>query len=198
MAYREKQSQKNAVLLMTTKCKAEQVDVPVRQRRAASDARPVMRSKPETVLEYNKYMGGVDSSDMMLYAYLDERRTLHYWRKVVFSIIGRFVVNAYILYRQHTTEKRMTRYKFTVKLVEQLAQEYLDIKYPPVDTNVRKGFEEIPNQKEKDCCVCSDRKKAVGRKHSRTWCTKCHKGLHHYCVAKHLCKRLLLKNRYCN
>jgi hypothetical protein len=34
-------------------------------------------------------MGGNDSSDMMLYTYLDERQTVCYWKKVAFNILAR-------------------------------------------------------------------------------------------------------------
>jgi hypothetical protein len=44
-------------------------------------------------------MGGINSSDMMLYTYLDERQTVCYWEKVAFNIIARMVLNSYILYK---------------------------------------------------------------------------------------------------
>lgn len=40
------------------------------------------RVKPCIVNCYNRYMGGVDESDKMLYVYLDERRTVKYWKKL--------------------------------------------------------------------------------------------------------------------
>ena len=127
---------------------------------------------------------------MMLYMYLDERRTLKYWRKVVFSIIGRMVVNSYILYYQHTSDrKKMSRHKFTIQLVEQLSKELLDTKYPPQDDQQGPKYETIPNNKEKDCSVCSDRSKKDGRKRTRTMCKNCQKDVHHYCMPKHTCKK---------
>lgn len=53
--------------------------------------------KLDVILAYNKYMGGVDVADMMLYSYIDERKTLKFWKKVVFSIMSRMLVNLYIL-----------------------------------------------------------------------------------------------------
>ena len=43
-------------------------------------------------------MGGFDCNDMMTYFYLDERRTVKYWKKVAFNMIARMVLNAYLLY----------------------------------------------------------------------------------------------------
>jgi hypothetical protein len=188
VAYREKKSQRNPVLLMSTKEKAKNVEVTARVRR--NDPQPAQRLKPDMVLKYNMHMGGVDVSDMMLYTYLDERRTLKFWRKVTFSIIGRMVVNAYILYKQHTTHTHpMNRLKFTTKIVDSLAKEHWDTKYPPAAAAQAKGFCDIPDRKEKDCAVCSDRSQPGGRKRSRTMCAECKRGVHHYCFSKHHCKK---------
>jgi hypothetical protein len=53
--------------------------------------------KPRIVKSYKKFMGGIDSSVIMLYTYLDERRTVRYWKKVAFNIVARMVLNSYIL-----------------------------------------------------------------------------------------------------
>ncbi|GFR58536.1 PiggyBac transposable element-derived protein 4 [Elysia marginata] len=132
-------------------------------------------------------MGGVDQSDMMLYAYLNERRTVKYWKKVAFSILNRMFVNSYILYKQNTAaENPIDRYKFYVQAVEQLVEDYLGGGEALPERRQKPGVVMIPDGKEKDCCVCSDRKQPGGRKRSRTACTKCHKGLHGTCLAKHL------------
>ena len=82
----------------------------------------------------------------------------------------------------------MNWYKLTVKLIKELVKDFIDYKTPPVDPNTKKGIEDISNDKKKDCCICSDRKKPGGRKRSRTWC-KFIKSLHHYCQLKHACKK---------
>jgi hypothetical protein len=46
-------------------------------------------------------MGGIDSSDMMLYTYLAERPTVHYWKKVAYNITARMVLNSYNLYKEN-------------------------------------------------------------------------------------------------
>lgn len=97
LAYREKKSQKKNVLLLSTYEKAQNKTTTIRKRNEQTQV-----ERPAIVSEYNKHMGGVDTSDMMLYSYLDERRTLKYWKKVVFSILSRMVLNAYILYQENT------------------------------------------------------------------------------------------------
>lgn len=104
LGYREKASQKKPVLLHSTKAKAKSIEkVKVRQ------AEEIKKTKPEVINTYNMYMGGVDSSDQMLYCYLDERRTVKYWKKVVFNIFSRMILNTYIIYKENCTGKIKSR-----------------------------------------------------------------------------------------
>ncbi|KAK2578539.1 hypothetical protein KPH14_001279 [Odynerus spinipes] len=80
--------------------------------------------KAAIVAEYNKHMGGVDTSDMMQYSYLDERRAIKYWKKVVFSIFSRMVLNAYILYRNNTDGKTKTRLEFITDVIQSITTEW--------------------------------------------------------------------------
>ena len=85
--------------------------------------RPVTR--PNVVNTYNKAMGGVDTSDARLYAYLTERRSMKWSTKLVFSLLGRCMFNAAILYNEHTTHApKLSRYHFNVEVLEALVGEY--------------------------------------------------------------------------
>ena len=87
--------------------------------------RTAVQKKPHVVVEYNQHMGGVDLSDMRLYKYLDERRTLKWTKKVVFALFGRALVNAYIIYVKNTDHARkMARYDLLVDVVESLVERY--------------------------------------------------------------------------
>nr|XP_034194869.1 piggyBac transposable element-derived protein 4-like [Osmia lignaria] len=103
-AYREKKSVKNPVLLISTK--ADEQNVTITKNR---HGREIRSTKPAIIQSYNAFMGGVDESDKMLYTYLDERRSVKYWKKVAFNIINRMVLNAYIIYKETVKSKAISR-----------------------------------------------------------------------------------------
>jgi hypothetical protein len=86
-----------------------------------------LQVKPGVIRSYNKFIGGIDSSDMLLYTYLHERWTVHYWKKVAFNIIARMVLNRFILckenYRGPGTLK--FRYSYTVTIIKSLGEVWL-------------------------------------------------------------------------
>ena len=84
-----------------------------------------VKTLPKCVVEYNKAMGGVDLSDARLYRYLSERRSTKWTSKVVFSLLGRAVLNSYIIYQKNTSDRiPLKRYQFTVCLVESLLGDF--------------------------------------------------------------------------
>lgn len=57
-------------------------------------------NKPETVLEYNKYMGGVDKSDQMLKYFPWVRGTMKWTLKFVFYLMQIAMFNASVLHKK--------------------------------------------------------------------------------------------------
>jgi len=53
--------------------------------------------KPESVLKYNEFMGGVDRSDQLMSYYPCERKTLRWYAKVALHMFHVIMNNAYIL-----------------------------------------------------------------------------------------------------
>ncbi|XP_026482231.1 piggyBac transposable element-derived protein 4-like [Ctenocephalides felis] len=170
LAYREKKSQKKNVLLMSTFEKAQNKTTTIRKRNAQ-----IQVEKPAIVAEYNKHMGGVDTSEMMLYSYLDERRAIKYWKIVVFSIFSRMVLNAYILYRHNTDGKTKTRLEFITDVIQSITTEWLALKRIAHDTPLAKtstnvpriGVRKLPGKLERVWVVCS-RKDGGPKRKSRT------------------------------
>lgn len=189
LAYQEKKSQKKNVLLLSTYEKAQNKTTTIRKRNEQTQV-----EKPAIVSEYNKHMGGVDTSDMMLYSYLDERRAVKYWKKVVFSIFSRMVLNAYILYQQNTDGGTKTRLEFITDIIQSITREWMTVKRIANDrplaetsTNVpRIGVQKLPGKLERVCVVCS-RKDGGPKRKSRTICNRCNKGLHGVCISSHEC-----------
>jgi hypothetical protein len=65
----EEITEKNPVILLSSHDTAQEEEV--QGRHGGSP-----QIKPKIFTSYYKFMGGIDSSDMMLYTYLDERRVL--------------------------------------------------------------------------------------------------------------------------
>ena len=77
--------------------------------------------KPEIVVNYDKYMGGVDRSDQMVSYATFNARTLKWWKRVIFHVISLTVLNAYILYKTTTNDRvKLLHRQFRKKLVGEL------------------------------------------------------------------------------
>lgn len=78
-------------------------------------------------MNYNKHMGDIHSFDMMLYCYLDEMRTIKYWKKVSFNFFARLVLNSYVIYKENCLNnnlKPLTRYQFIISIVDTVAEDW--------------------------------------------------------------------------
>jgi hypothetical protein len=62
-----------------------------------------------------------------LFSYLDERWTVHYWKKVAFNITARMVLNRCTFYKENYREhdKLKSRYNYTVSIIENLGEKWL-------------------------------------------------------------------------
>jgi len=118
-----KKSVKNPVLLISTK--AEDQNVTITKNR---HDREIHSTKPAIIQSYNAFMGGVDELDKMLYTYLDERRTVKYWKKVAFNIISRMALNAYIIYKESVDSKTMNRLDFISNIIFEIKCEWMNEK----------------------------------------------------------------------
>lgn len=57
--------------------------------------------KPKDVADYNDNMGGVDRLDQMTAYYSSPRKTIRWYKKVLFHLLDMAVWNSYFLYRKH-------------------------------------------------------------------------------------------------
>ena len=78
--------------------------------------------KPSMIHNYNTYLGAVDSNDQLLKYSAFSRRTIKWWRKVIFRILNLSIVNAYIMFLEWQKAKGIkykgTETNFRVKLIQ--------------------------------------------------------------------------------
>ncbi|CAG2233820.1 unnamed protein product [Mytilus edulis] len=96
-----------------------------------------LNGKPRVIGAYNTFMGGVDLSDQMIGAYNDHRKCSKVWKKFIYHIFHRIMLNAYILYSHNTSLPVMTRLQFNQSVIESLASDYLTHRYGYVNRQTR-------------------------------------------------------------
>ncbi|CAK9833061.1 PiggyBac transposable element-derived protein 4 [Anthophora retusa] len=161
----------------------------VGNRRAGNNtAQPVF--KPSIIAEYNKNMGGVDLADQYTSTYCFLRKTLKWWRKLFFWGLEVSIINAYVLYKAcPNTTKKLSHKQFREKLVLDLVKNIrVTAKRGEPSSSDKEqrlnGKLHIitlhPQNKHKDCAVCSNRKVPGGRKEKSYICETCDRkpGLH--------------------
>ena len=83
-------------------------------------------SCPTVVQEYNKNMGRVDLSDMLIALYRTTTKTKRWYLKVLFHCVDISKVNAWLLYRRHCQQlgilrnRQLSLLKFTVSIATAL------------------------------------------------------------------------------
>lgn len=60
--------------------------------------------KPAAVVDYNKNMGAIDRSDMMLSSKECARKTVKWYKKLFFHMVDLALLNAHALYSTQNTE----------------------------------------------------------------------------------------------
>lgn len=57
-------------------------------------------TKPRHIVEYNKNMSGIDKSDQMVSYYSTPRKTIRWYKKIIFHLLDISMWNAYYLYKK--------------------------------------------------------------------------------------------------
>lgn len=149
-------------------------------------------AKPTVIIEYTKYMGGVDRADHYCGSYNFTRKTLKWWRKLFFWILEVAIVNSYHLHSIDKKERNtspLSHLKFRNKLIKQLVANTRNVSLkrgrPANDDEQRLDGKshfimQKVNKSTKDCVVCSDRKTPGGRRETSFYCETCTRqpGLH--------------------
>ncbi len=97
-------------------------DVPVERRSRHVPGGRETVLKPQAIVQYNKYMGGVDHADQLLSYYGFGHRTVRWWRRAFFFLLHMAVVNSYVLYTIENPDKkrRLSHEQFRITLAKDL------------------------------------------------------------------------------
>ncbi|XP_023213147.1 piggyBac transposable element-derived protein 4-like [Centruroides sculpturatus] len=119
--FKEKQSQMYPIITLSSHAWARDVEV-IRNGEA--------KLKPEIIQNHNKFISGVDISDVVLYACDDKSRPMKYWKNLAFNVIARMALNSYMLYKENFAGpgKVKSRHAYHVAVIESLAEEWMAIK----------------------------------------------------------------------
>ncbi|CAH1966735.1 unnamed protein product [Acanthoscelides obtectus] len=144
--------------------------------------------KPLCVLEYNRQMGAVDRSDMMLSSVDCTRKWLKWYKKLFFHSIDITLLNAHAMFSTRHTKKTSFA-NFHLAVIAQLIERYgivksihcdlgnarLQNRHFPVSVPRKPGSTKVGSRR---CCVCSHTKqKQAKRKESSYMCPECDVGL---------------------
>ena len=91
-------------------------------------------------------MGGVKSSDQVMYSYASERKSKSWSKKVVLNLLTRLLMNSYILYKL-TVGHPKTRLEFIKDVIDSLASDYKEIEAISFARN--QGIANLPGKKER-------------------------------------------------
>ena len=148
-----------------------------------------MITKPKCVVDYNRFMGTVDKTDMVISTIHSQRKNLKWYKKYFYRLLDICVWNAYCLYKIKTG-KHISMAKFHLELIRQILKQYQQpeiankcTKSGPIN-QMRLTARHFPsvyenhNAKRKNpvrkCVVCAKNNK---RRESRYECKICDVGL---------------------
>lgn len=153
--------------------------------------------KPESVLDYNKYMKGVDRADQFLSYYPIYRKTIKWSKKVALYLFNCALFNAFRMYQHFNAEHKSLRFHdFLLKISESWIKDHL----PATEQNLEVAttsrasnhdaidrlsgqlkqhqlikISETNKRKRRKCHVCSKNKK---RRTTNLMCKSCGVALH--------------------
>ncbi|XP_033326115.2 piggyBac transposable element-derived protein 4 [Megalopta genalis] len=150
-------------------------------KRIARGGVDIMIKKPNVILNYLKYMDGVDRADQYVSKYCFLQKSLKWWRKLFLGGMETCLINSYILYkleRNKKGEKPHDHLRFLKTLVEQLRGPYRQRREQASTSHTDEPrlngkLHIVLKGPKRDCKVCSDRSKPGGRREVAYYCDTC-------------------------
>ena len=99
--------------------------------------------KPKSVVEYNKYMAGIDKADQMRSYCNISRKSVKWSKKMALYLINCALINAYILYKK--SKDQISNLPFKV-FAETISEEWLDLEsVPDIPRNINENRSHLPS-----------------------------------------------------
>lgn len=100
---------------------------------------------PDSVADYNKYMGGVDHFDQLLAAYSVSWKSRRWWMRIFYYCLDACIVNSFLLYKNTLQQssvknkKALTHLQFRSILATQLIGDYSSRQKPCPNSQFGRG-----------------------------------------------------------
>lgn len=133
------------------------------------------RTKPESVLLYNKTMGAVDAMDKTIKPFSNHRKTFKWYKKVFFYLIDVALFNSYKAYQFYHGRSKFSAYKdFVLNVIENIFEENPNekIRRGPALPGAKESAYHIPIRMGRSDCVFCKKTKGV-RSQTQYKCSVC-------------------------
>jgi len=149
------------------------------------------KMKPNVIVQYNAFMGGVDKLDQMLESYLSLRESMKWYKKLFQHLLDVTVYNSFVLYKEKNPGTQDTLLSFRTKLIDGILTKYCTARH--IATGGRRSGSDAPirltdrhfpafipptstcRDPKRECRVCGKSKRDGKRirKQMRCMCGKC-------------------------
>ena len=176
---------RKAVTVMSTSTQP-QASATVQRRQRDGSRIPV--TCPESMLQYNAYMGGVDRGDQVRGYYSCRTKSRKFYKYIFYFLLDVAITNAFILHKECNPNHRMKIKDFRLKLATQLIGEYCSRRRPGRKSSaivplpirhfpIKLQSDSQPTKKQRGrCAQCS---KSHNRTDTTWFCRECNVWLCH-------------------
>ena len=106
-------------------------------------------SMPHIVQWYNRFMGGVDLSDMLIGLHAIPFRYKKWYHRIFARLLDQSAINAWLVYRAHSNGDYMSLYNFKLALAQQLLHGQKPAIVDPTDSNCMSTGVQYPESNRK-------------------------------------------------
>lgn len=134
--------------------------IEIQKRRINKEKNTTEINCPQSILLYNKYMGGVDKADQARACYSVGRPSKKWWKYLLHFVINVSIVNSYLIYKltyESQGKPCKSHYEYRKNLVLQLINSFSSRKRSIImNTSIGQEQHEIIKSSKKYCVLCRE------------------------------------------